>query len=227
MRSLRTWRTEHASDIPKNSGRARATRCARAMVRTPGRRRENPWRDGPRARGPPVATAAGGRERPPRRRVADRRVRGRRDRAWRLRSRFGGWPLRPAPRSPRPAAGPDPARRGRPGPRSPRSARTPLAAVGGTCEHRPMDLAMQGLSAAGAALILAAFVRLQRGRCTPADAGYLWCNFAGAAALTAVAAWDRRVGFIALEGTWTVVSALSLVRARRAHSGRSAASARK
>lgn len=78
-----------------------------------------------------------------------------------------------------------------------------------------MNVAVQLASLVGAALILGAYVSLQRGWWTPAGRGYLWCNFLGAAILTGVAVWDRRFGFIVLEVVWALVSGWSLVRPSR------------
>jgi hypothetical protein len=77
-----------------------------------------------------------------------------------------------------------------------------------------MDFAMQIVSGAGAVLILGAFVLLQRGVWDARRRMYLWANFLGASAMTAVAIWDQRVGFIALEGAWALVSLWGLA-ARR------------
>lgn len=75
-----------------------------------------------------------------------------------------------------------------------------------------MNVVVQLVSLVGAALILGAYISLQRGWWTQAGRGYLWCNFLGAAVLTAVAVWDRRFGFIALEVVWAFVSLWSLLR---------------
>ena len=75
-----------------------------------------------------------------------------------------------------------------------------------------MHLFWQVVSLAGAGLILAAFVALQRHRWTSRDAAYLWFNLAGALLLLAVAIADRRAGFIMLEGVWAAVSLVSIVR---------------
>jgi len=78
-----------------------------------------------------------------------------------------------------------------------------------------MEIAMQVASGVGAALILTAFFLLQRGRWTTVGTAYLWFNLLGAATLTAVAVWDRRVGFIALEGCWALVSLWAIAVPRR------------
>lgn len=77
-----------------------------------------------------------------------------------------------------------------------------------------MTILVQALSVLGAALILGAFLALQGGR-WPADGrAYLWCNVVGAGLLTLVASWDRRIGFIALEGAWAAIAAAGLWRRR-------------
>ena len=78
-----------------------------------------------------------------------------------------------------------------------------------------MNVLVQTVSLIGAALILLAFIGLQRGWWAAADRRYLWYNLFGAALLTAVAVWDRRVGFVVLEGVWSIVSAASLIRPPR------------
>jgi len=75
-----------------------------------------------------------------------------------------------------------------------------------------MNVVVQLTSLVGAALILGAYVSLQRGWWTQTGRAYLWCNFLGAVVLTAVAVWDRRFGFIALEVVWASVSLWSLMR---------------
>lgn len=79
-----------------------------------------------------------------------------------------------------------------------------------------MHNVMQVLSLLGAALVLSAFVLLQRGRWKSDAHAYLWFNLIGATALTMVGAWDRRIGFVLLEGVWAVVSLVSLSKASRA-----------
>lgn len=79
-----------------------------------------------------------------------------------------------------------------------------------------MNNLMQVLSLLGAVLVLVAFVLLQRGRWKSDAPLYLWFNLVGATALTIVGAWDRRIGFVLLEGVWAVVSLISLAKAGRA-----------
>jgi hypothetical protein len=75
-----------------------------------------------------------------------------------------------------------------------------------------MDAILQLLSLVGAALVLGAYVALQKRWWTSTGAAYLCANLLGALFLTAVATIDRRVGFIVLEATWALVSLTSLVR---------------
>ena len=78
-----------------------------------------------------------------------------------------------------------------------------------------INVLVQASSLLGAALVLVAFIGLQRSWWTSADRRYLWYNLAGSAVLTAVAVWDRRAGFILLEGIWALVSAQALLRPNR------------
>ena len=64
----------------------------------------------------------------------------------------------------------------------------------------------------GSLLILAAFVSAQRGRVSPASPVYLALNLAGASVLAVLAARDRELGFLLLEGTWALVAAHALAR---------------
>ena len=64
----------------------------------------------------------------------------------------------------------------------------------------------------GAILILSAFVLAQSGRLTTASPTYLLLNLAGSGILAVVAAFDRDVGFLLLEGAWAGVSAHAVVR---------------
>jgi hypothetical protein len=65
----------------------------------------------------------------------------------------------------------------------------------------------------GAVLILAAFIAAQQHRLTTDSVPFLAMNTLGAGILTVVAAADRDLGFLLLEGVWTLVSARGLVRA--------------
>jgi hypothetical protein len=68
----------------------------------------------------------------------------------------------------------------------------------------------------GAILILAAFVASQQNRLRVDSVRYLALNTAGAAILAVVAAVNRDLGFLLLEGVWTVVSAVGLRKAVQA-----------
>ncbi len=75
-----------------------------------------------------------------------------------------------------------------------------------------MTMVLQVASLVGAALILSAYVALQRRHWSSTGAAYLWFNLVGALLLAAVAVADRRAGFIILEGVWAAVSLVSIVR---------------
>jgi hypothetical protein len=74
----------------------------------------------------------------------------------------------------------------------------------------------QIMSLVGAAMILTAYVALQRGRLDKEDRAFNLLNFVGAGLLTVVAVADRRWGFIILEGTWSLLSLPPLLRRRAA-----------
>ena len=63
----------------------------------------------------------------------------------------------------------------------------------------------------GALLILGAFGGSQLGRLNAHGTPYLLLNVVGAGVLAAIAAVGRSWGFLLLEGTWCVVSIVSLV----------------
>jgi hypothetical protein len=63
----------------------------------------------------------------------------------------------------------------------------------------------------GAILILSAFVLAQLGRLRTASPTYVFLNLAGSAILAFVAAFDRDLGFLVLEGVWALVSAYAAV----------------
>lgn len=77
----------------------------------------------------------------------------------------------------------------------------------------------QALSVFGAALILAAYVLLQRGRIRSTDWSYLLANLLGALALTVVAVNDRRLGFIILEAAWAATSLWGMIARRKLSAG--------
>lgn len=69
-----------------------------------------------------------------------------------------------------------------------------------------MHIFDQLVSLAGAALILAAYVALQRNRLGRESRQYNALNFVGSLLLTYVAVRDRNYGFIILEGSWALLS---------------------
>jgi len=69
---------------------------------------------------------------------------------------------------------------------------------------------MDVLQVVGALLILAAFIAAQSGTLATHSVPYLALNLAGAGLLTWIAFDDRDWGFLLLEGTWALVSLLSL-----------------
>lgn len=75
----------------------------------------------------------------------------------------------------------------------------------------------QLVQVAGSLLILTAFAAAQFGRTRQDAVPYLMANVVGSGVLAVLALLERQWGFLLLEGTWCVVSALGLVRrARRA-----------
>lgn len=74
----------------------------------------------------------------------------------------------------------------------------------------------QIVSLVGAALILLAFVLSTLERLDPRTPAYLWLNFVGAAGLGYTATVGRQYGFILLEGTWSIVALVGLIRLARA-----------
>lgn len=71
---------------------------------------------------------------------------------------------------------------------------------------------LQTASLVGAFLILAAYAAHQAGRLSRDTASYHAVNAAGGALLLVAAVAARQVGFIVLEGVWTVISLAALVR---------------
>jgi hypothetical protein len=65
---------------------------------------------------------------------------------------------------------------------------------------------------AGSLLILAAFAGAQLGRLDAQSVRYLVPNLVGSAILAVIALMQLSWGFLLLEGTWAIVSALSLGR---------------
>ncbi|MDQ2671320.1 MAG: hypothetical protein M3Y38_00695 [Actinomycetota bacterium] len=79
---------------------------------------------------------------------------------------------------------------------------------------------LQVISVFGSLAILAAFVANQRGWISPSQLSYAAANFVGAVILTVVAIVDQQVGFILLQGTWTLVSLIGIVRILRGDESR-------
>lgn len=75
---------------------------------------------------------------------------------------------------------------------------------------------IQGISVAGACVVLYAFFMQQQGAWQPSEVRYLACNFIGTAVLTVVAWIGSQWGFVLVEGIWAIVSLSGLIRARRA-----------
>ena len=65
---------------------------------------------------------------------------------------------------------------------------------------------LQVVSVVGAIAILGAFVADQFGWVTPHRPSYAVANLVGAGILTVVAVADRQVGFVVLQGAWTLMS---------------------
>ena len=79
-------------------------------------------------------------------------------------------------------------------------------------------LHLQTVSIIGASVVLGAFVANQLGWITPSRLSYALANFVGAGLLTVVAVVDRQVGFMLLQGSWTLISlwgAAAVLRSRR------------
>lgn len=73
----------------------------------------------------------------------------------------------------------------------------------------------QALSLAGAVLILMAYAGSQFGRLAPETRQYQLLNFLGAGALFVTAVAARQYGFILLEGSWTILSLMGLIKLAR------------
>jgi hypothetical protein len=71
---------------------------------------------------------------------------------------------------------------------------------------------------AGALLILAAFAAGQLRKLDAHSVPYLLLNLVGSAILAVIAAVDLSWGFLLLEGTWAIVSGISLIAVLRGRS---------
>ena len=69
----------------------------------------------------------------------------------------------------------------------------------------------QIVSILGALAVLGAYVANQLWWINPSRLSYTVANFVGAAILTAVAVVDRQIGFVLLQGSWTLVSLAGMV----------------
>ena len=69
---------------------------------------------------------------------------------------------------------------------------------------------IQALSVAAALLVLIPFAASQLGRLSTRTLSYQVMNLAGSAGLAIVAVFEGQYGFILLEGTWAVASAIGL-----------------
>ena len=79
-----------------------------------------------------------------------------------------------------------------------------------------MQLFDQLVSLVGAALILAAYVALQRAWLPRESRLYNTLNFVGSGLLTYVAVKDGKAGFIILEAAWALLSVPGMLRRTRA-----------
>ena len=71
---------------------------------------------------------------------------------------------------------------------------------------------LQVVSIFGALAILGAYAADQIGWINPSRLSYSVANFVGAGVLTFVAVVDEQIGFIVLQGAWTLVSLWGIVR---------------
>jgi hypothetical protein len=74
---------------------------------------------------------------------------------------------------------------------------------------------IQWISLGGALCVLFPFAAVQLGRMQSTDLGYQLMNVFGAGALAVVAWIEGQWGFLLLEGTWSLVSLVGLIRTRR------------
>ena len=73
----------------------------------------------------------------------------------------------------------------------------------------------QVIQVAGSVLILVAFAAAQRGALSQSSRTYLVLNLVGSAVLAVLAARERQLGFLLLEGCWALVSAWGLAQQLR------------
>ncbi|MGI8858720.1 MAG: CBU_0592 family membrane protein [Rubrobacteraceae bacterium] len=78
---------------------------------------------------------------------------------------------------------------------------------------------MQFVSVIGALAILGAFAANQFGWIQPSQLPYAVANFAGAGILTVVAIADGQIGFVILQGAWTLISLWGIVAILRGRGG--------
>jgi hypothetical protein len=71
--------------------------------------------------------------------------------------------------------------------------------------------ALQTISILGALTILGAYAANQLGWINPSQLSYTVANFVGAAILTVVAVVDWQIGFVFLQGAWTLMSLVGMV----------------
>ena len=74
---------------------------------------------------------------------------------------------------------------------------------------------IQVISVLGALAILIAYAANQLRWIGPSNLSYTLLNLVGAGVLTAVAILERQWGFLLLEGVWTLVSLLALIKLLR------------
>jgi hypothetical protein len=76
------------------------------------------------------------------------------------------------------------------------------------------DIAIQTVSVVGAVLILAGYALASRPAWSPETRRSALVNLGGAVLLCAVALLERQVGFVVLEGAWTLIALRRLVQPR-------------